>query len=347
MHRSLLNPGPGRARSTATCAFIVHTLLGCVALKTGDIPSPEGSDASTSDGGRASPDGMESGDAGAIRDAIADGPATVDAKVTENDDSGPPDPFWPDASPDESGPPDPVWSDASPAQCATAIASGWLLGCSANQAGDYQVYEWLAPTQVWAVVPNAWALSISVDLRGVPWAVNKAGQVLKWNGSGFEPFGGTAFMATYVASGADDSETWAVQQSDTSIWNWSGAIWQRVSGSFGSKIALFSEVDACGAHVPWVINSSWDVFRYTPAPSCVFPGAFSQVSPAASDITTDLVVGTDNMIRVWKQPADASATFNPYIATPWGAANTRLGGWALGVFALDVANGDVVQLAPP
>jgi hypothetical protein len=238
-----------------------------------------------------------------------------------------------------------AWPDASSTQCATAIASGWLLGCAPNQNGDYQVYEWMASAQMWTVVPNAWASSISLDLNGAAWAVNQAGQIFKWDGTGFEPFG-APFVASFVASGSDDSETWAVQQSDSSIWNWSGASWQRVPQSYGVKIAVFSAVDACGAHVPWVMNGAENVFRYAPQTSCAFPGAFTQLFASAFDITTDLVVGADNLIRVWKEPFDASATFSPYVVTPWGGANTRLGGWALGVFALDVSNGDVVQLAP-
>jgi hypothetical protein len=71
MRRSLLRHHRSRTRGVTALAFVTLAFFGCVALKPGDVDSPEGTDASTIADGRAS-DGS-TGDLDA-RAALTDGP---------------------------------------------------------------------------------------------------------------------------------------------------------------------------------------------------------------------------------------------------------------------------------
>jgi hypothetical protein len=141
-------------------------------------------------------------------------------------------------------------------------------------------------------------------------------------------------VASYVASGSSDTETWAIQASDQTIFNWTGTSWAPVTGSpQASKIAVFSSPDpSCGAapHSPVVLGTDGNVYFY----QCG-SGAFTlSTGAAAVDISTDLEVRTDGNIYVW-----AGSFWAFYTAAIWGT-DARIGGWANGIFAMPSAGYD-------
>jgi hypothetical protein len=266
----------------------------------------------------------------AAPDAPTDAP---DAKDAEADVGG-----------DGPLPANPVWRPRPPTECATAVASGWLIGCTPD-AGNYDVYRWVASMQSWTQITNSWAVSVSTDFQGNAWVIDAAGSVSKWNGSGFTPLTSQPpCPAASVASGSTDSETWVVCASDGSIWNWTGSAWAQVPGAYAAKVAVFSTPTPCGGHAPWVKTSDGGLYQYVDGAGCTFPGQFRQVFASATDITTDLIVGSDDVVHLWMSD---STGFRDYVASPWRSASTRIGGWAFGVFAInidDVPRANIMQL---
>jgi hypothetical protein len=226
-----------------------------------------------------------------------------------------------------------------------AVASGWILGCTAQVPDNYDVLEWDAVQGTFDQAGGSWASSISVDLNGNPWVVNNIGQIYKWNGLGFTAFGGTSFVASSVASGSNDNETWAIR-SDGAVCNWadagSGPDWICVEGAGASKVAVFSAPTAsCHDHVPWAINSNHTVYVYMHPFGCD-PGGFLPVKTGtvALDITTDFILGMDGNVYAWNA---ATSVFNQYVAAPWGA-RTLIGGWIHGLFAASVDTHEVQMI---
>jgi hypothetical protein len=221
---------------------------------------------------------------------------------------------------------------------ARSVGSGWMIGTqTVFGSQDFGIYQWHPENRQWYQVSNAGAQVISVDLNGNPWVVNDVGQVYKWNGSSFDPFG-PPFQAVWVASGARDDETWALK-ADNTIWHFNGTSWLQVLGSpppLALKIVLFSSVDpVCMSHLPVVLGTDHTIRFY----SCS-TGSFSLVNGAGSDLTTDMVVDTNGDIERW----DASASaWRWYAAGPFGTA-TQIGGWINGVFARSTSTSEIVKI---
>jgi hypothetical protein len=236
-----------------------------------------------------------------------------------------------------------IYADFTPLPgYATAVASGWVIGCDPPDPSGKgrRIYRWDGGSQNWSSVPGL-ATSITVDLNGVPWVVNGLGQIFKWNGSAFArfPLANDSFVASSVASGSKDNETWAIRKSDSTIWNWNGSAWIQTAGN-ASKIALFSHLDACGDHLPWIINASQKISQYTHQPGCA-PGQFGQVNGAALDMSTDYVLGADGVVYSW-----TNGTWTPYRTSPWGT-NTRIGAGPNGLFAASTSQLGIQRIDLP
>ena len=268
--------------------------------------------------------------------------------------------------------PPPLWTSVP--GCATAVGSGWVIGCGfpyPDPGGD-GIYQWDLAGNTWHQIPNSFGVAISVDLNGNPWVINSSGLLYKWNGSGFSAFpvfdgNHQSFAISSVASGSMDTETWVVRKSDGSIWNWSAlSVWRQVPGAFGIKVAVFSDTHGACGHVPWVINAQTNVYQYSPGAyspgaGCAL-GTFSTPDPSAFavDISTDFVVGTSAVNGSMFQWDPLANTFNSsppgsvqncqvpnpssntcYAPTAWGTC-TKIGTGVNGIFAVDVTCPDHV-----
>jgi hypothetical protein len=221
--------------------------------------------------------------------------------------------------------------------CASAIGSGWAVGCGTPL--DLPVLQWQPASQMLvAANPAAAAASVSVDLNGNPWLVRGNGTIWKWNGSAFAAFHSeTRFCASSVASGSNDAETWAIgcgTMAQVYHWDGSGA-WVLPDGAAtAQKIAIFSTPDpATGAHLPVVLGSAGTGIYFYQGSTRLF----SDHNGDGNDVTTDFAVGTDGAIWHW------NAGWTSYIAAPWGAS-TKIGAWANGVFAMDSGSGKIMQI---
>ena len=232
-------------------------------------------------------------------------------------------------------PTSPTWVTNS--GLANAIGSGWAIGNNAVGHGDYGIFHWDPVQQQWVQIPNAGAQVISVDLNGTPWIVNLAGQIYKWNGTAFSSFG-SGLAASRVASGATDTETWALRQSDGQIFHWSGTQWTSVPGA-GLQIAVFSAQDpVCGDHLPVVIQTdAGHEFNFFSHGSSCQTGGFNTTNGAGSDLSTDFAVGTDGNIYQWNA---ATKIWGFYVAAPFGT-DTNIGTWINGIFARSSLNGQI------
>jgi hypothetical protein len=230
-------------------------------------------------------------------------------------------------------PPNPVWNAFPAADCASAVGSGWVIGCETGaQEGVYHN----APLPYgWTQISGAHATSVSVDLNGDPWVVNAAGQIYKWSRAQqiFVAFGGS-FCAKNVASGTQDGETWAIR-CDNAVAYWNGTSWSVVPGAIATKVAFFSippSLSTCGAHTPFVINAQQQVYEFV-YNGCL-GGTFQAVPGAfAADITTDFVLDRNGNIDQWSPSA---GTFVSYIGAPWGT-NSLIGSGPNGLYAISTA----------
>ncbi len=242
----------------------------------------------------------------------------------------------------------PQWTTFSTTNAqATAVGSAWVIGtntmgsgsCTAG-TGDCGIFQ-ATSSGAFAQIPNAGARSISVDLNGVPWIVNNAGQIFKWNGSAFAAFGPSTFVASGVASGSIDTETWAIQKSDQTIFHWLGGTtgWSQITGNPAPKalkIAVFSTLDpTCNTHLPVVLGNNQAIDFFSCATS-----SFSVSNGAGFDLSTDYAVGTDGNIFHFNA---GPATWSPYILIPSGAtaSNTKIGAWIDGLWAMRTDTGQL------
>jgi len=223
----------------------------------------------------------------------------------------------------------------------TSIASGWVLGNVADANGNFSIYRWDPSAQNWPQVTGG-AERISVDLNGNPWVVNTAGQIYKWNGSAFVPFGGS-FCAQSVASGTNDNETWATRCGDLAVFHWNGTSWHGDPfGALANKIALFSTPDPnCGDHLPVLIGTDTNIYFYKHTDCASGSFTFSVENGQGLDITTDFAVGFDGNVYRWDTNVPG---WDFYIAGPF-AMDTRIGGWWNGLFAMSASTGALQLLS--
>jgi hypothetical protein len=245
-----------------------------------------------------------------------------------------------------------LWTPVS--GCASAIASGWILGCGPfrDPTGE-EMWQWDPTTQEWSRETGVYAVSITTDLDGNPLAVQADGTLIQRTALGFKASSAALPSVSSVAAGSSSAgdELWVIR-ADNTIWNWrpAQAIWAPVPDATATKIAVFSDMPGpCSPakHVPWIIDSMNNVYQYSEA-HCTFPGTFTMPDPnlKAVDISTDFVVGTDGNLYQWDP---LTAKFGPrggaiqaYAPAPFGSF-TRIGTWVNGIFAFNsgIPNGSI------
>jgi hypothetical protein len=60
----------------------------------------------------------------------------------------------------------------------------WITGCGASSDGNYAVYQ-MQTGGAWVKMQSDIAVKVAVGPEGIPWAINKAGNILYWDGSKF------------------------------------------------------------------------------------------------------------------------------------------------------------------
>jgi hypothetical protein len=191
--------------------------------------------------------------------------------------------------------------------CMSPLGAGWGVACRART-----IWRWTWNSSsggalgAWSNVPGpSGVTTVSVDLNGNPWVIDSAGQIYKWNGSAFIAFGPISFVASSVASGSGDAETYAINASDHTIWRYSPlprGHWLRMSATqTATKIAVFSTPNGCALpliHDPWIIDSNHNIYKGANV-NCGGSVAFSQALGSALEITTDFIKSTDGLIYAW------------------------------------------------
>ena len=133
-----------------------------------------------------------------------------------------------------------IWSVASTTPTMRSIGSGWAIGNTPIGA-DFAIYRWDTTTRAWQQVSGQ-AQTLSVNLNGVPFIVNAAHEIYKWDGvSSWLFFGGGSATCsgdgpcpTSVASGSRDDETWVIDKKNA-VWNWNGSTWTQPTTGAGSQ----------------------------------------------------------------------------------------------------------------
>ena len=194
-------------------------------------------------------------------------------------------------------------SDAQPGviyACATSIALGpnshgltngtpWSTGCHAASDGNFAVYQ-MQTGGKWVKRQADAATDLAVSPEGNAWAINKAGEILYWNGSKFvqNANGGcaTSIGVGPSAFGLTNGTPWSTGCHAHSDGNFdvyqmqTGGKWVRMQADAAVKVAVSPEGNA------WAINKAGEIlywngseFVQNPAGGCatsigVGPSAF-------------------------------------------------------------------------
>ena len=170
-------------------------------------------------------------------------------------------------------------------------------------------------------------------MNGTVWVVNKAGVIFKWVNNAFAVFS-APFAAASVASGSNDTETWATKASDQTIWHWTGSQWVQVPGG-ALKVTVFSAPDpVCNDHLPVVLGGNNSIYFYQHVGGCS-GGAFTFSNGGGSDLSTDFVVDATGKIDQW-----SAGAWHSYVTGPYGTS-TKIGAWVGGIFAMSSATGAI------
>ena len=222
-----------------------------------------------------------------------------------------------------------------------SIGSGWAIGNTPIGA-DFAIYRWNTATRAWQQVSGQ-AQTLSVNLNGVPFIVNAAHEIYKWDGvSSWKLFGGGSATCggdgpcpTSVASGSSDDETWVIDKK-SAVWNWNGTTWTQPTTAAGSKIMVQSTPDpVCGDHLPMVLGSSTIyAFEHSVASCVLSEGTFADTLGAGPDITTQFAMGADGKIYRWDSVLSHWSFYGETPAGPDWGKSTKIGALANGLFAL-------------
>ncbi|GAB2696077.1 hypothetical protein GCM10027037_19930 [Mucilaginibacter koreensis] len=108
-------------------------------------------------------------------------------------------------------------------------------------------------------LPDCGAMRVAVSPQGMPWVVDYAGHILKYNGSNWDLLPG---LATDIGIGADGS-VFAIGREVASytggfnIMKWTGNAWQTLPDCAGIRIAVSPN------GIPWVVNKLNIVYQYS------------------------------------------------------------------------------------
>jgi hypothetical protein len=153
--------------------------------------------------------------------------------------------------------------------CATDIAAGpdtttaWYLGCQANSAGNYAIYQ---VTFTGTTTSNGAGVRIAVSDTGVPWVVSAAGYVYQRTStsatSGTWQMRSSGGKASDISVSADD-DVWIIAKTPVGdrhgfdIQYRNGSTWTSIGG-LGTNIATWYGTRPEG-HV-WLVNNQDNVY---------------------------------------------------------------------------------------
>jgi peptidoglycan hydrolase-like protein with peptidoglycan-binding domain len=224
---------------------------------------------------------------------------------------------------------------------ATDVASGangatWIIGTNPNASGDASIFQRVGNT--W-VASNGGGFRIAVDPTGVPWVINKGGQIFKrtTNTASSGTWTQMPGTASDIGIGFDGTvwviSTFSVGNGNFQIRRFNGTTWDN---DVGGAVRIAVGPDG----VPWVVNAQKQIYRRTV--NSTASGTYLQLPGAANDIgvggananggryawiigTTP--VGNDFNIYVWnEQVGDPNDPFQPALFT-W----LPFGGGAVGI----------------
>ncbi|GGH17631.1 hypothetical protein GCM10007352_27880 [Mucilaginibacter phyllosphaerae] len=165
-----------------------------------------------------------------------------------------------------------------------ANGSIFIIGTDSTSASSgYSISE-LKNNQL-TKLPDCGAVRVAVSPLGMPWVVNKAHKILKYNGTGWDELPG---LATDIAIGANGSvfTIGTIEVSPTggnNIMRWTGTAWEDMLDCAGTRIAVTP------AGIPWVVNKSGLVYQFG---GTYLWSAFNNVT------ASDIGIGTNGSVFV-------------------------------------------------
>ncbi len=139
------------------------------------------------------------------------------------------------------------------------VGDAWVLGSGADSGGDHYIYQW--QNSNWVQQSGA-GTQIAISPEGIPWVINRLGEIFYWDGSAFElaPGGGCAISIGVGPSSSGDPHgtPWVIgcnggKSTNGGIYYLNGSTWVRSSGA-ANQIAVSPE------GIPWVIQANGNIF---------------------------------------------------------------------------------------
>jgi hypothetical protein len=187
----------------------------------------------------------------------------------------------------------------------------WVIGCNdstnCNDQSNQAIYRFNQ-----TVLPNTFApepglaYRITVSTDGVPWVINEAGHVFKWNGvNNWTPIpaNGSACAGSIAVGHGDDAWVTGCGTGDQPIYNWNGVSWVLQTGPLaqtGYNIGILNALN--GTQQPFVLKSSGFNNIFVSNGS-----SWSEALGSAKWASENSVLETDGNIYEW---AASSGTFN-------------------------------------
>ena len=146
------------------------------------------------------------------------------------------------------------------------------------------IYKWMG--KYWNKFPGD-AERVDVDPNGLPWILNKSGDIYRWENNNWHKMPG---RATDIGIGAN-GDVWIIGtdviNSNHGIYKWNGTQWVKHPGA-----AVRIDVGPNGT--PWVVNAAGDIYKFTNNSWHQLPGKAKDISVGADG--TPWVIGTDNTL---------------------------------------------------
>jgi hypothetical protein len=162
---------------------------------------------------------------------------------------------------------------------AGADGSLWVVGTQGDANGN-SIYQFNKDDHIWIKLESGSAVNISVGPKGIPWIVNKKGEIFRQKGKGWEQLPGNA---RDVGIGGDGT-AWITGTEDkagggiVSKWKEADFKWVKLTGE-----GVMIEVGPKG--LPWLINKKNEIYRKK--------GTTWQKMPGSA---TDIGVGADGSV---------------------------------------------------
>jgi hypothetical protein len=142
--------------------------------------------------------------------------------------------------------------------------SVWAIGCN-RVPGGFGIYKQNSSGTGWVQEPGGGAVSISVDPSGNAWVTQDAGQIYRWNGSGWIRVPGCAHDVDVGAGGS----VWVIGCNPVpggyGIYHWNGTGWDPQPGGavrigVDPGIAGPDQTETPGCCNAWVINNVGHIY---------------------------------------------------------------------------------------